>query len=130
MVFRLKTSKKTMEIFDKINGSHHLQPFSLAKISLALAVHAQYKYTGELADTLGIDLNRQTITGEYDLLFKKLIEKNEGRSLTEDEYFPNYVKSYLDYGATLLDGENRSSDDLYCHLVELDADKKNINKLI
>ena len=117
-----------MEIFEKINGSHHLQPFALAKISLALAIRAQYKYTGELANTMGIDLNRQTITGEYDLLFKKLIENNEGKSLTEEEYFPNYVKAYLDYGAALLDAEHRSSDDLYCHLVELDDDKKNINK--
>lgn len=117
-----------MEIFDKINGSHHLQPFALAKISLAMAIHAQYKYAGELANTMGIELNRQTITGEYDLLFKKLIENNEGKSLTEEEYFPNYVKAYLDYGATLLDGESRSADDLYSHLVELDGDKKNISK--
>lgn len=128
MVFRLRTSKKTMEIFDKINGSHHLQPFALAKIALAMAIHAQYKYTGELANTMGIELNRQTITGEYDLLFKKLIENNEGKSLPEEEYFPNYVKAYLDYGATLLDGESRSADDLYSHLVELDGDKKNISK--
>lgn len=129
MVFRLKTSKKTMEIFNKISGSYHLQPFALAKLSLAMAIRAQYKYTGELADTMGIDLNRQTITSEYDLLFKKLIEINEGKSLTEEEYFPNYVKAYLDRGAELLAREHEPKSDLYCRLVNLDSEGQNINKV-
>ena len=120
MVFRLKTSKKTMEIFNKISGSYHLQPFALAKLSLAMAIRAQYKYTGELADT---------ITSEYDLLFKKLIEINEGKSLTEEEYFPNYVKAYLDRGAELLAREHEPKSDLYCRLVNLDSEGQNINKV-
>ena len=120
MVFRTKTSKRTMEIYDAIYQREFLQPFALAKISLALSIRAQYKYTGELADTMGLDLNRQTITGEYDLLFKKLIENNEGKSLTEEEYFPNYVKAYLDFGASLLEQEYKYTKDIFCHLVDLD----------
>ena len=120
MVFRTKTSKRTMEIYDAIYQREFLQPFALAKISLALAIRSNYKYAGELADTQGLDLNRQTITGEYDLLFRKLIENNEGKSLTEEEYFPNYVKAYLDFGATLLEQEYKYTKDIFCHLVELD----------
>ena len=92
MVFRTKTSKRTMEIYEAVYQREYLQPFALAKISLALAIHSGYKYTGTIEDTMGLDLNRQTITGEYDLLFKKLIENNEGKSISEEEYFPNYVK--------------------------------------
>lgn len=44
-------------------------------------------------------MNRQTITGENDALFKALIEMNEQRHIYEDEYFPNVVKQYIDYGA-------------------------------
>lgn len=120
MVFRTKTSKRTMEIYDAIYQREFLQPFALAKISLALAIRDKYKYTGELEDTQGLELNRQTITGEYDLLFRKLIENNEGKSLTEEEYFPNYVKAYLDFGATLLEREYKYTKDIFCHLVELD----------
>ena len=120
MVFRTKTSKRTMEIYEAIYQREYLQPFALAKISLALAIHSGYKFSGEIADTMGLDLNRQTITGEYDLLFKKLIENNEGRSIPEEEYFPNYVKAYMDQGAILLEQEYKYSNDLYIHLLELD----------
>lgn len=67
-----------------------------------------------------IDLNRQTITGEHDLLFKNLIEMNEGKSIPEEEYFPAYVKAYMDFGATLLEQEYKYTNDIYTHLVELE----------
>ena len=120
MVFRTKTSKKTMEIFSYIQQREYLQPFILAKISIALAIRKKYKFEGVIAATLGLDLNRQTITGENDLLFKKLIEINEGRNIPEEEYFPNYVKAYMDKGAEILEQEYKYSQDIYKHLVELD----------
>ncbi len=109
-----------MEIFDFIYQREHLQPFALAKISIALAVRAGYVFDGENADSLGLDLNRQTITGEHDLLFKKIIEMNEGKSIPEEEYFPGYVKAYMDQGALLLEQEYKYTNDLYSHLVQLD----------
>ena len=87
MVFRTKTAKRTMEIYSYIQQREYLQPFILAKISIALAIKNKYKFDGCLSDTAGLDLNRQTITGEYDLLFKKLIEMNEGHRISEEEYF-------------------------------------------
>ena len=38
MIFKLKTSKKTMEIFEQVGQSTNLQPFSLSKIAIALSV--------------------------------------------------------------------------------------------
>lgn len=120
MVFRTKTSKKTMEIYEYIYQREHLQPFALAKISIALAIKAGFNFNGENADAGGLDLNRQTITGEHDLLFKKLIEMNEGKSIPEEEYFPGYVKAYMDHGATLLEQEYKYTNDIYTHLMELE----------
>ncbi len=120
MVFRTKTSKRTMEIYEYIYQREHLQPFALAKISMALAIRVGYVFDGESADSAGLDLNRQTITGEHDLLFKKLIEMNEGKSIPEEDYFPAYVKAYMDYGATLLEHEYKYTNDIYTHLVELE----------
>lgn len=120
MVFRTKTSKKTMEIYAYIQQREYLQPYILAKISIALAIKNKYQFDGLLADTSGLDLNRQTITGDNDLLFKKLIEMNEGHSIKEEDYFPDYVKAYMDRGAELLEQEYKYSKDIYTHLVELD----------
>lgn len=123
MVFRTRTSKRTMDIYEEIKKRENLQPFALAKISISLAIHSGYHFDGSLDDSNGLDLNRQTITGDNDLLFKKLIELNEGKSLSEDEYFPNYVKAYIDYGAILLERECKyaNKNDIYCHLVNVDA---------
>lgn len=120
MVFRTKTSKKTMEIYAYIQQREYLQPYILAKISIALAIKNKYQFDGLLADTSGFDLNRQTITGDYDLLFKKLIEMNEGHCIKEEDYFPDYVKAYMDKGAELLEQEYKYSKDIYKHLVDLD----------
>lgn len=120
MVFRTKTSKRTMGIYEAIGIREHLQPFALSKISIALAIKNKFHYDGTVADTNGLDLNRQTITGDYDLLFKKLIEQNEGRSIPEEEYFPNVLKAYMDQGAILLEQEYKYTNDIYCHLMELE----------
>ena len=120
MIFRTKTSKRTMEIFSYIQQREHLQPFILAKISISLAIRSKFKFNGELSDNAGLDLNRQTITGENDLLFKKLIEMNEGYSISEEKYFPDYVKAYMDKGAELLEQEYKYSKDIFIHLIELD----------
>lgn len=120
MVFKLKTSKRTMEIYKAIEKREHLQPYALVKLSLALAIKDGYCYKGDLADTAGLELNRQTITNEYDVLFKALIQINEEKSITEEDYFPSYVKAYLDYGAILLESEYKYSGDIYCHLMDLD----------
>ena len=122
MQFRLRTSKQTEEIFNGIGVREHLQPFALAKISIALALYDGFRVSdcNENADGDGLDLNRQTITGDRDLLFKNLIEFNEGKYLDDELYFPNYVKQYIDYGARLLEQELRYSRDIYSHLVNLE----------
>ena len=55
-----------------------------------------------LTDNEGIELNRQTITGEYDELFKALIISNNNEKLDDDQYFPKYIKAHLDRGAKIL----------------------------
>ena len=119
----LQYLKIFLEIYEEIKKRENLQPFALAKVSIALAIHYGFKFDGKLADTNGLDLNRQTITGDNDLLFKKLIENNEGKSIPEEEYFPDYVKAYMDHGAILLEQECKyaNKNDMYSHLVNVDA---------
>lgn len=121
MQFRLKTSKRTEEIFSAIYTREYLQPYALAKISIALALYQGFLSSdAKLEDTNGLELNRQTITNENDILFKALIEVNENRYIFEDEYFPDVVKKYIDYGAVLLEQEYKYGHNFYAHLVNLE----------
>ena len=122
MIFKIKTSMKTMEIFETIGASEYLQPFALSKLSIALSLKLDKKLQDEdfATDTEGLELNRQTITGDYDALFKCLIEMYEGRHLLEEEYFPKYVKAHLDRGAKLLESEHRYGGDLLTQLLKED----------
>ena len=123
MIFKLKTSKETMLIFAEINSSVHLQPFALCKLSLALSLRSDRPLSGEdfKTNTDGLELNRQTITGEYDELFKALIMSFEGKYISDEEYFPKYLKSHIDRGATLLQAEFKySNGQLYHHLLNID----------
>ena len=42
------------------------------------------------------------------------------RHLTDEEFFPNYIKAHIDRGAVLLDQEQRYGGDFLVHLTELE----------
>lgn len=103
MGFRLKTSKKTKEIFEEVGKSSNLKPFALSKIAVALSLKEKAnidEYKND--DANGLELQRSTVTGEYDAIFKALIEVNLNRNITDDEYYPHYMKLHMDRGAELL----------------------------
>lgn len=102
MIFRLKTSKRTQEIFEELESRTKLKPYTLVKHAIAWSLKENTSVEGFSSDSNGLDLNRQTITGDYDAIFKALIEMNEHRHLTDDEFFPRYVKAHIDRGSKLL----------------------------
>ena len=121
MANKLRVSKRTQQIFSKVGATNSLPPFALAKLAIALSVRKgplQEKDYG--TDNEGQELNRQTIFGDHDLIFKCLILMNSGTPLTEDEYFPKTVKAHLDRGAQLLENEDRYTKDLYVSLCNLE----------
>ena len=78
MVFRTKTSKKTMEIYEYIYQREHLQPFALAKISIALAIYSNYKFPHCIID---IEKVKNNVTELANLLRNK---KEELRNLKKE----------------------------------------------
>ncbi|ETJ30661.1 hypothetical protein Q604_UNBC14826G0001, partial [human gut metagenome] len=56
----------------------------------------------ESNDTNGLELQRATVTGDFDSIFKALIEVKLGRNINDDEYYPYYMKLHMDRGAELL----------------------------
>lgn len=121
MIYKLHTSKETQTIFASIGPANGLQPFALAKIAIALSIrHGQLELTDLTTDNDGLELNRQTIFGEYDSLFRCLIVNQEKHMIDEDEYFPKTVKAHLDRGAKLLKREARYSKNLFTNLCRLE----------
>lgn len=102
MIFRLKTSKKTEEIFDDLLNKLHLKPYALVKHAIAWSLAEETSVKNFKSDSNGLDLNRQTITGEYDAYIKALIQQVEGHYIPDEEYFPHYVKAHIDRGAPIL----------------------------
>ena len=104
MIFKLKVSKQTDEIFKSLDRRANLKPYTLVKHAIAWSVREQQPLTEEdfFTDSQGQELNRQTITGNYDAYFKAVIEQYEQRQLSDDEYFPRYVKAHIDRGAHVL----------------------------
>ena len=122
MAFKLKTSKKAAEIFSRIESSEYLQCYTLVKLAIALSLRSEQplKDSDFHTNTLGRELNRQTITGDADALYKCLMELHAQKHLTDEEFFPGYVKAHIDRGAILLDQEQRYSGDFLSHLTELE----------
>ena len=119
MVFKIRTSKKTMELFDEMTSSINYAPFILSKLAISMSIKSNVPLAENdfQTDCFGLELNRQTITGEYDDLFKSIIEIFEGKHLDDDEYFQKYLKAHLDRGAKMIHSEFRYSPDFLIALI-------------
>lgn len=119
MVFKIKTSKRTMSIFEEIAASTNYAPFILSKLSISMSLKNKIplKAIDFETDSYGLELNRQTITGEWDDLYKSLIEIFEGKTLNDDEYFQKYLKAHLDRGSKMLYSEFKYNNDLITALI-------------
>ncbi len=102
MIFRLKTSKKTQEIFEELEGRTNYKPYTLVKHAIAWSLKEKTSVKDYESDSEGLDLNRQTITGDNEVFFKVLVEQIEGRYLSDEEFFPRYIKAHIDRGSELL----------------------------
>ena len=120
MVFKIRTSKKTMNIFEEIAASTNYPPFILSKLSISMSVKSGEPLTATdfKTDSFGLELNRQTITGEWDDLYKGLIEIFEGQHISDDDYFQKYLKAHLDRGAKLIYSEFKYNGDFLLTLLD------------
>lgn len=120
MGFRLKTSTQTKDIFEELGSRMNLKPFALCKLAISMSLTNEepienYKST----DNNGLELNRQTITAQYDGLFKALLEQHAGKSLTDDEYFPTHAKLHIDRGAVMLKNRYNYSGNLEYFITQI-----------
>ena len=125
MGFRLKTSQQTKEIFEYLGSKMNLKPFALCKLAISMSLTNEKPIeTYESSDNNGLELNRQTITAQYDSLFKTLLEQHANKSLTDDEYFPTHAKLHIDRGAIMLKNRYDASPNIETLITQLVKDDK------
>lgn len=102
MNFRLRTSVRTTNILKELQDSTQLTPNVLGRLAISLSLIQDGLPSEEEVQSPGMEINRHTLTGQHDLLFRCLIAQRHGRHITDEEYFPGLIKQHLDRGAELL----------------------------
>ncbi|MCR2805390.1 DNA sulfur modification protein DndE [Paenibacillus soyae] len=103
---RLRTSKKAEETLKTLQSLLHLQPNVLIRLAVAMSLNdGEAVDETENTDTSGLELNRATLTGDFDSVFKVLVTEHANRQLEDDEYFPRLFKAHMERGLDMLQDE-------------------------
>lgn len=104
MNFRLKTSKDTAQRLISLQDSSGLSWNILSRLAVSLSLRDPS--TPPLVDNKdGVDIHRNTMTGENDYIYKALIRQHAKRTVTDGEYFPYLFNAHLERGIKLLEME-------------------------
>ncbi|WP_079476232.1 DNA sulfur modification protein DndE [Marinococcus halophilus] len=105
MNFRLRTSKYTEEKLKYLQSTTNLNPNILSRLAISLSVKLPTLPEINPQDANGLEFNRNTLTGEYDEVFKILLTQHAKREISDEEFFPNLFNSHLERGIDLLESE-------------------------
>ena len=61
MIFRLKTSKRTQEIFEELENRTNYKPFTFVMLAIAWSIFEKTSVADYKSDSDGLELNRLTI---------------------------------------------------------------------
>lgn len=104
MKIKLNLSSKAEDILKGINSGLGITPNVLCRYAIILAIKDDSP-TEFNFDSKGLEFQRYTLTGEYDLLFRELIKSKEKKYISDDDYFTQYLKAYIEKGLKLLQSE-------------------------
>lgn len=107
MKFLLITSKRTGEILKSLQKSTGLTWNVLARIAVALSLEDP-TIPPEVPDTSGVEIHRNSMTGEHDYVYKVLIRHHAGYNVPEEDYFPGLFNCHLERGIRLLEVEYKT----------------------
>lgn len=108
MIFKIKTSKNTDEILKSLKDKTYITPNLLMRLAIAKSIRIpeekniieDFYYA---IDSNGFEINRHTLTGSYDIIYKCLMEQCCNNHLSDEEYFPIHIKFHIERGTKLLE---------------------------
>jgi len=98
MGYSLKTTKKAQEILNDLKQSTNLTPNIISRYAIALSLKNPSPIEKFNYEANGQEFSRDILTGKYDIVFKSVIMQHTGKDLTDDEYYPTYIKAHLERG--------------------------------
>ncbi|MFI2859246.1 DNA sulfur modification protein DndE [Paenibacillus sp. JSM ZJ436] len=109
MNFTLKTSKYAKETLLQLQASTGITPNILIRYAVALSIKKGdiLPVSKDFSD--GLVLNRNTVTGEFDYIFRAMITQAACKELTDEEYFPGYFNAHLERGIRDLASEYKGT---------------------
>lgn len=102
MNFRLRMSKASTETLRTLQSSTGLTPNVLVRLAVGLSLRNPKHPIKQEKDNAGQEINRATLTGEYDYIYKALITQHMGREVSDEEYFPGLFQAHLERGIPML----------------------------
>lgn len=122
---RLKTSKRTASKIDEIHRVLKLSSkAAIARIAIGLSLQdpsdPRVDYESVLDDNSGFELQRSTLFGNFEGIYRALLAEHLYSNVSESEYFPNLIKAHIERGIYLLYSEFRmagNKDNLISHLL-------------
>ena len=103
MPTKLKISEEMSEYLDYLSNKLGLRRNIICRLAVGRSL-AEVKSVKDFKpkNSSGFEFNRYTLTGESDSIFKALINQHEGRKLTDDQYFPKFLRNHIERGVVLL----------------------------
>lgn len=108
MIFKIKTSKNTDEILKSLKDKTYITPNLLMRLAIAKSIRIPEEKNNiedfyYATDSNGFEINRHTLTGSYDSIYKCLMEQCCNNHLSDEEYFPIHIKFHIERGTKLLE---------------------------
>lgn len=125
MNYRLRISKKTSEKLKDLQSQTHLTPNITARLAVGLSLtDPSLPDLPNNKETGGLEINRHTLTGEFDFIYKSLITQHAKREVSDEEYFPTLFNAHLERGIHLLENEYKYAGNYDRFLLNLLQDSK------
>jgi len=103
MSTRLRLSKKTSDALNILSIKLDLRRNIICRIAVGRSLAEKITVENlKPEDSSGTELNRYTITGEQDELYRALINQHEKKKLNDFEYFSKYLRNHIERGVGLL----------------------------
>lgn len=100
MNYRLKLTEQTHLYFKEISNSTHITPNILARFAVGISLKNNQAPSSIKDQTISnFEINRATLTGEYDEMFKMMILQHANKHIEEEHYFPDHFNSHITRGA-------------------------------
>ena len=106
MSTRLKLSAGTSRQLEYLSKRLGLRRNILCRIAIGRSmVDKESVREYEQKDNLGYELNKTTVTGDHDHVFRALITQHEGKRINDFEYFSHYIRNHIERGVSYLSDE-------------------------